>query len=206
MGQAKTSTLEGQNLARRLAGATPVAPIVAQRTTKASARTATPTSAAMISSSARKYRCVREWTALSVTIIFGRGRSNQLAKLSSQAQELCKVKKPGKPRNQTYKAFTLHLESILGQRSNVFDSSGAQIYAQAGAPHLQWRVRRAPQSCCPQAAPQERWWSAQGAADDPPSQFPCQQPPCPCPRSCLHKKSSSRNDNQSRCMLPQAYA
>ena len=52
MGQAKTSTLEGQNLARRLEGAAPVAPIVAQRTTKASARTATPTSAAMSSSSA----------------------------------------------------------------------------------------------------------------------------------------------------------
>ena len=52
MGHAKTSTLEGQNLVRRRDGADAVGPIVAQRTTKASARMATPTSAAMSSSSA----------------------------------------------------------------------------------------------------------------------------------------------------------
>ena len=53
MGHAKTSTLEGQNLVRRRDGADAVGPIVAQRTTKVSARMATPTSAAMSSSSAR---------------------------------------------------------------------------------------------------------------------------------------------------------
>ena len=56
MGQAKTSTLGGQCLARRREGAGAVGPIKAQRTTKASARMATPTSAATISSSVQQYR------------------------------------------------------------------------------------------------------------------------------------------------------